>query len=110
MVSIFGGKKGGVVPALWNTVIDEWLTPSVVDINIDWDDKNLAMSSIGEAKMTPLTDADGNQTHMFNSVSQVAIGIKKLNLMSVVTPTIVDPDLRTWTAKDGVNFDFTWSG
>ena len=102
-------RKSGAVPALWGAVINEWLTPSDVDIDIDWSNKRLTVSDVGEANLTSLTDANGNQTHMLNSVSQVAIGINQLDLMSVDSPTIADPELRRWTAKDGVKFDFSWS-
>ena len=109
ILSVFDGGKDGAVPALWGAVINEWLTPSDVDIDIDWSDKRLTISDVGEANLTSITDANGNQTHIFNSVSQVAIGINQLDLMSVDSPTIADPELRQWTAKDGVKFDFSWS-
>ena len=107
--AIFEGKKEGPVPALWNAVIDEWLVPAVADINIDWDRKTIAIANVGEAEMKSLTDADGNQAHMYNSVSQVAIGIDRLNLMTV-EGAWSDPDIREWKAGDAVHFDFKWAG
>ncbi len=108
--AIFEGKKDGPVPALWSAVIDEWLAPSVVDISIDWDQNKVAVANVGEATMTYLTDADGNQTHMYNSVTQVAIGVDRMNLMTVEGTPWADPDLREWQVADGVNFEFAWSG
>ncbi len=108
--AIFEGRKEGPVPALWSAMIDEWLPPSVVDISIDWDQRKIAVANVGEATMTPLTDADGNQAHMYNSVSQVAIGIDRLNLMTVEGAPWADPDMREWKVADGVNFEFAWTG
>ncbi len=108
--AIFEGKKEGPVPALWSAVIDEWLPPSVVDISIDWDQNTVAVANVGEATMTHLTDADGNHAHMYNSVSQVAIGVDRLNLMMVEGTPWADPDLREWKVADGVNFEFVWAG
>ena len=98
------------MPALWSAVIDEWLPPSVVDISIDWDQNKIAVANVGEATMTHLTDADGNQTHLYNSVSQVAIGVDRMNLMTVEGTPWADPDLREWKVADGVNFEFVWAG
>jgi hypothetical protein len=108
--TIFEGQKEGPVPALWSAVIDEWLPPSVADVNIDWDQKKVAVANVGEVTMTSLTDADGNQTHIFNSVAQVAMGIDRLDLMTVEGAPWADPDLRSWKVADGVNFDFAWAG
>ena len=61
--------------------------------------------------MTSLTDADGNQAHIYNSVSQVALGIDRMDLMAVEgAPPWADPDLRNWKVADGVNFEFAWAG
>jgi hypothetical protein len=98
------------VPALWGAVIDEWLPPSVGDISIDWDQKKIAVANVGEATMKHLTDADGNPTHMYNSVSQVAVGIDRMDLMTVEGTPWADPDLRTWNVADGVSFEFAWAG
>ena len=98
------------MPALWTAVIDDWLPPSVVDISIDWDQKRVAVANVGEATMTSLTDADGKQAHIFNSVSQVAIGIDRMDLMTVDGAPWADPDLRNWKAADGVAFEFAWAG
>ena len=98
------------MPALWSAVIDEWLPPSVVDISIDWDQKKVAVANVGEATMTSLTDADGNQAHIYNSVSQVALGIDRMDLMMVEGSPWADPDLRNWKVADGVNFEFAWAG
>ena len=108
--AIFEGQKEGSVPALWNAVIDEWLSPSVVDIGIDWDQKKVAVANIGEAKLKSLTDAEGNQAHIYNSVSQVAIGINRMDLMAVEGSPWADPDLRDWNVADGVSFEFVWAG
>ncbi len=108
--AVFEGKKEGPVPALWSAVIDEWLPPSVVDISIDWDQNKIAVANVGEATMTHLTDADGNQTHLYNSVSQVALGVDRMNLMMVEGTPWADPDLREWKAADAVNFEFVWTG
>jgi len=107
--AIFEGKKEGPVPALWSAVIDEWLMPAVADISIDWERKTIAVANVGEAEMKSLTDADGNQAHIYNSVSQVAIGIDRLNLMTV-KGTWSDPEIREWKAGDAVHFDFSWAG
>jgi hypothetical protein len=108
--AIFEGRKEGPVPALWDAVIDEWLPPSVVDVNIDWDRKRVAVANVGEATMTSLTDADGNQAHVYNSVAQVEIGVDRLDLMSVDESPWADPDIRGWKAAGAVNFDFVWAG
>jgi hypothetical protein len=108
--AIFEGQREGPVPAVWNAVIDEWLPPSVVDISIDWNQNKVAVANVGEATMTSLTDADGNQAHMYNSLSQVAIGIDRMDLMTVEGSPWADPDLRNWKVADGVNFDFAWAG
>lgn len=107
--AIFEGEKEGSVPALWNAVIDEWLSPSVVEINLSWDRNTIAIANVGEATMKPLTDDSGNPAHMYNSVGQVGMGINRLDLMAVDAPRWADPDLRNWKAADGVNFDFTWT-
>jgi hypothetical protein len=60
--------------------------------------------------MKSLTDADGNQAHIYNSVSQVALGIDRMDLMAVEATSVGDPDLRSWKVADGVNFDFAWAG
>jgi hypothetical protein len=108
--AIFEGKKEGPVPALWGAVIDEWLPPSVGDISIDWDQEKIAIANVGEATMKHLTDADGNPTHMYNSVSQVAVGIDRMDLMTVDGTPWSDPDLRTWNVADAVSFEFAWTG
>lgn len=108
--AIFEGKKEGPVPALWSTVIDEWIAASVADISINWDGKTIAIAKVGEAQMKSLTDADGNQVHLHNSVAQVAMGIERLDLMTVEGPAWSDPDLRDWKAGDAVHFDFNWAG
>ncbi len=105
--AIFEGKKDGALPALWGAVIDEWVTPCVADISIDWDRKTAAIANVGKAEMKSLTDADGKQAHMYNSVSQVAMGIDRLDLMAVKGPAWSDPDLRDWKASDAVKFDLT---
>ena len=106
--AIFEGNKEGPVPALWSAIIDEWLSPSIVDINIDWDQKTVAIANVGKSKMKSLTDADGNQTHIYNSLSQVALGINRMDLMSVEGESWADPELRNWNTADGVHFDFSW--
>lgn len=98
------------MPALWSAAIDEWLPPSVVDISIDWNQKKVAVANVGEATMKSLTDADGNQTHMYNSLAQVAFGIDRMDLMTVEGTPWADPDLRNWKVADGVNFEFAWAG
>ncbi len=108
--AIFEGKKEGPVPNLWSAVIDEWLVPAVADIGIDWDGKTIAIANVGEAEMKSLTDADGNQAHMYNSLAQVAMGIDRLDLMTVEGPAWSPPDLRDWEARDAVHFDFMWAG
>lgn len=108
--AIFEGGKDGPVPALWSAVIDEWLPSHVVDISIDWDHKRIAVGDIGGTTMKSLTDADGNQAHIYNSLSQVAIGIDRMDLMAVEATSVGDPDLRSWKVADGVNFDFAWAG
>jgi hypothetical protein len=47
---------------------------------------------------------------MYNSLSQVAIGIDRMDLMTVEGSPWADPDLRNWKVADGVNFDFAWAG
>jgi hypothetical protein len=108
--AIFEGKKEGPVPNLWSATIDEWLVPAVADIGIDWDGKTVAIAKVGEAEMKSLTDADGNQAHMYNSLAQVAMGIDRLDLMTVEGPVWAPPDLRDWKARDAVHFDFKWAG
>jgi len=108
--AIFEGKKDGIVPDLWSAIIDEWLPLSVVEISLDWDRKKVAVANVGEATMKHLTDADGNPTHMYNSVSQVALGIDRMDLMAVEGAPWGDPGLRNWKVADGVNFDFAWAG
>ena len=108
--AIFEGNKEGPVPALWSGVIDAWLPPSVVDISIDWDQKKVAVANVAEATMTPLTDSDGNQAHMYNSLAQAAFGYDRLDLMMVEGTPWTDPDLREWKGADAVNFDFAWAG
>ncbi|MCH9054249.1 MAG: DUF1326 domain-containing protein [Proteobacteria bacterium] len=108
--AIFEGKKEGPVPALWSAAIDEWLPLSVVDISIDWNQKKVAVANVGEATMKSLTDAAGNQTHMYNSLAQVAFGIDRMDLMTVEGKPWADPDLRNWKVADGVNFEFAWAG
>ncbi len=107
---IFEGRKDGPVPALWGAVIDEWLTPGVGDVSIDWYRKTIAIDNVGEATMSHLTDADGNPAHIYNSVSQVALGVDRMDLMTVEGSPWADPDLRTWTVADAVSFDFAWAG
>ena len=68
------------------------------------------MGDAGSATLTSLTDANGNQAHLYNSLSQVAIGIERLDLMAVEGPDWSDPELRHWTAGDGVTFAFAWDG
>jgi hypothetical protein len=60
--------------------------------------------------MKHLTDADGNPTHMYNSVAQVAVGIDRMDLMTVEGTRWADPDLRAWNVADGVSFEFAWAG
>ena len=60
--------------------------------------------------MHSLTDADGNQAHIYNSLSQVALGIDRMDLMTVEEASWADPELRNWKVADGVNFDFAWAG
>jgi len=108
--SIFEGQKEGPVPALWSAIIDNWLTPSTVDISIDWDQNKISIGDVGEATLTSLTDADGNQTHMYNSVSQTALGIDRMDLMTVEGTPWSDPEIREWNVGDAVNYDFTWAG
>ena len=107
--AIFEGDVEGPVPALWSAIMGEWLSPSVTEINIDWDQNTIAIGTVGETKLTALTDGSGNPVHLHNSVSQVAIGIDRLNLMTVEGPSGADPDLRAWNAADGVNFEFSWA-
>lgn len=107
---IFEGNKDGPIPALWSAVIDEWLPHTVADISIDWDQKKIAVGAVGEATMHSLTDANGNQTHIYNSLSQVALGIDRMDLNTVEEASWADPDLRNWKVADGVNFDFAWAG
>jgi hypothetical protein len=107
--AIFEGEVEGPVPALWGAVINEWLPPSITEIDIDWDQNTVAIANVGKTTMTALTDSDGNPVHMHNSVSQVAIGVDRLNLMDVDGAPWADPDLREWTAADGVNFEFRWA-
>jgi hypothetical protein len=107
--AIFEGDVEGPVPALWSAIMGEWLSPSVTEINIDWDQNTIAIGTVGETKLTALTDGSGNPVHLHNSVSQVAIGIDRLNLMTVEGPSWADPDLREWNAADGVNFEFSWA-
>ncbi len=107
---IFDGKKDGPIPALWSAVIDEWLPLAVADIRMDWGESKIAVGDIGEATMRSLTDANGRQTHIYNSVTQVAMGIDRLDLMTVEDTSWADPELRNWKVADGVNFDFAWSG
>ena len=96
--------------ALWSAVIDEWLPPTDGDVSIDWDRKRIAIENVGEATMTHLTDADGNPAHIYNSVSQVAIGIDRMDIMAVEGTSWADPSLRTWNVADAVSFEFAWSG
>lgn len=107
---IFDGEKEGPIPALWGAVIEEWLPSSVVSIGMDWDQKSIAVGEVGKATMTSLTDPNGIQTHIFNSLSQVALGINRLDIMSIDGSSWADPDLRNWRAADGVHFDFDWAG
>ncbi len=107
---IFDGKKDGPIPALWSALIDEWLPHTVADIRMDWDAKKIAVGDVGEATMQSLTDADGRQAHIYNSLSQVALGIDRMDLMTVEGTPWADPELRNWKVADGVNFDFAWSG
>jgi hypothetical protein len=118
--AIFEGGVEGPVPAMWSAVISEWLSPSVTEVNINWDQNTVSIAGVGESTMTARTDADGNQAHMCNadgnqahmcnSVAQVEIGVDRLDLMSVDGSTWADPDIREWKAADGVNFDFVWAG
>ena len=108
--SIFDGSKDGPIPALWSAVVNEWLPPAVVDISMDWDQKKVAVGDIGTATMSSLTDPHGNQTSVSNALAQVALGIGRLDLMSVEGTPWADPDLRNWNIADGVNFDFAWAG
>jgi len=107
--AIFESQRDGAVPAVWNAVIDKWLQPAVTDVSIDWDQKKVAVANVGEASMRSLTDANGNQAHMYNSLSQVAIGIDRIDLMSVQGTSWTDPDFRNWNVGDGVIFEFAWS-
>ncbi len=107
--AIFEGEAEGPVPALWNAVIDEWLPPTTTEVGINWDQNTVSIAAVGETTMTALTDANGNPVHMHNSVSQVAIGVERLNLMAVDGAAWADPDLREWQAADGVNFEFSWA-
>ena len=107
--AIFEGESEGPVPALWGAVINEWLPPSITEIDINWDQNTVAIPNVGETTMTALTDGSGNPVHLHNSVSQVAIGVDRLNLMAVEGPSWADPDLREWNAADGVNFEFSWA-
>jgi hypothetical protein len=92
--AIFEGGVEGPVPAMWSAVISEWLSPSVTEVNINWDQNTVSIAGVGESTMTALTDADGNQAHMCNSVAQVEIGVDRLDLMSVDGSTWADPDIR----------------
>ena len=47
---------------------------------------------------------------MYNSVAQVAVGIDRMDLMTVEVTPWADPDLRTWNVADGVSFEFAWAG
>jgi hypothetical protein len=64
----------------------------------------------GSPSATSVRPADGNQAHIYNSVSQVALGIERMDLMAVEATSVGDPDLRSWKVADGVNFDFAWAG
>ena len=71
---------------------------------------DMVIDNVGEATMSHLTDADGNPAHIYNSVSQVALGVDRMDLMTVEGSPWADPDLRTWTVADAVSFDFAWAG
>jgi hypothetical protein len=107
--AIFEGGVEGPVPALWSAAISEWLTPAVSEVDINWDQNTVSIAGVGESTMTALTDGSGNPVHMHNSVSQVAIGIDRLNLMAPDGAPWADPDLHKWNAADGVNFEFSWA-
>ena len=74
------------------------------------DNKTLAVANVGQSEMKSLTDADGVQAQMTNSVTQIAFGYGPLDLMTVDRSTWTDPDLRDWTPGDAIHFDFEWSG
>ncbi len=63
------------------------MPPSVTEIDIDWDQNTIAIAAVGETRLTALTDGSGIPVHLHNSVSQVAIGIDRLNLMAVDGPS-----------------------
>ena len=107
--AMFEGAVEGPVPALWSAAISEWLTPAVSEVDINWDQNTVSIAGVGESTMTALTDGSGNPVHMHNSVSQVAIGVDRLNLMAVDGAPWADPDLHNWNAADGVNFEFNWA-
>ncbi len=47
---------------------------------------------------------------MYNSVSQLAVGIDRIDLMAVEGTPWADPGLRTWNVGDSVYFKFAWAG
>lgn len=108
--AIFEGEKEGPVPALWNAVVDEWLPPITTNINIDWSQRKISLPNVGETTMVPLTDANGTQASIYNSVSQTAIGVERMDLMAVDGSEWNAQDLRSWKAADGVGYDFAWAG
>jgi hypothetical protein len=50
--AIFEGGVEGPVPAMWSAVISEWLSPSVTEVNINWDQNTVSIAGVGESTMT----------------------------------------------------------
>ena len=108
--TIFTGKKGGPLEAVWEAVITKWLPTQATSVDIQWGDKPaLRVGDVGRATLSPLKDQSGQPTQVKGAAAQAALGIEQMDLASAVGSRWSDAELRAFDGNDGTLHTFDWA-
>lgn len=107
---IFGGKREGFLSALWDAVISEWLPAKTAKMELKWNgNPSIQLNGLGRSMLKPVKSDSGQIATISGTAGQAALHVESMDIAVPEGSEWTDPDLRRWSAEDGVLYDFNWS-